>query len=218
VPLHIKIALSHHERARDGHKLQIELSDLKTVLVPRRRLLTQLDPEGRFEYNALQMRELIRQYAKEYKRVVIKGQIPANMDVKGAIKVYRNFKLLCSAPTWGPVPMSCTCRTCFGHCVCANTLLIVSFDPKVQVTSGYIGATVSDGKKCKLIGGMAGRRRMCIVNERNDDKKEVHSKALLLAEKSESLLRRSLHRCQLRALSCLKLSSRLLMKRTTISR
>ncbi len=28
-PLHIKIMLSHHERARDGYKLQIELSELK---------------------------------------------------------------------------------------------------------------------------------------------------------------------------------------------
>jgi hypothetical protein len=126
VLLNIKIALSHHERARDGHKLRIELLELKTMLMPRRHLLSQLDQEGSFEYNALQM-ELIRQYAKEYKRVVLKDQIQANMDVKGAIKVYRNFKLLCSAPSLGPVPMSCTCLTCFGHSVCEDSFLFVCF-------------------------------------------------------------------------------------------
>ncbi len=53
--------------------------------MPRRRLLTQLDPESRFEYVAPLMRELIRQFAEEYKRSVLKDQI---------IKVYCNFKLL----------------------------------------------------------------------------------------------------------------------------
>jgi hypothetical protein len=62
--------------------------------MPRRRLFTQLDLEGRFEYNAPQMQALIRPYAKEYKRVALKDQIPVNMNVKGAIKVYYNFKLL----------------------------------------------------------------------------------------------------------------------------
>ncbi len=97
-PFHIKIALSHHKCARHGHKLQIKLSEL-TVFMPRRRLLTQLDQEGRFEYNATQMRELIRQYAEECERVVLKDQIQANMDVNGTIKVYCNFKLLSSAPS-----------------------------------------------------------------------------------------------------------------------
>jgi hypothetical protein len=41
---------------------------------------------------------------------------------------------------------------------------------------------VSDRKKCKLIGGTAGRRRMHVIKKRKDDEKEVHSKALLLAE------------------------------------
>jgi hypothetical protein len=135
------------------------------------------------------MLELIRQYAEEYKRVVLKDQIPANIDVKGAIKFYNKFKLLRSAPSWGPVPMSCrtcTCRTCFWHCICADTLRLVSlFNPKVQVPSGYIRATVCDKKICKLIGGTAGRRRMRIIKERKDDDKEVHSKGLLLAETSE---------------------------------
>ncbi len=68
------------------------------------------------------MLELIRQYAEEYKHIVLKDQIQVNMDVDSAIKVYHKFKLLHSAPSWGPVPMSCTCQTCFGHCFCADTL------------------------------------------------------------------------------------------------
>ncbi len=44
----------------------------------------------------------------------------------------------------------------------------------------------TDRNKCNLIGSMAGRRRMHIIKERKDDEKEVNSKALLLAETSES--------------------------------
>jgi hypothetical protein len=71
---------------------QLKLSDLKTVLMPRRHLLTQLDPEGKCQFKAPQMRELIRQYAKDNKQVVLRDQILVNMDVKGAIKVCHNFK------------------------------------------------------------------------------------------------------------------------------
>jgi hypothetical protein len=96
--------------------------------------------------------------------LLFEDQISANMDVKAAIKVYCNFKLLWEAPSWGPVPMSCTCKTCLGHGLCADTLLLVSlFDPKVQVPKWLIGATVSNRKKCKLITGAAGRRKMCLI-------------------------------------------------------
>ncbi len=40
------------------------------------------------------MQELIGQYAEEYRRIVLRDHLPADMDVKGAIKVYKNFKLL----------------------------------------------------------------------------------------------------------------------------
>ena len=63
------------------------------MLMPRRHHLTQLDLEGKFNSNAPRMRDMIRPYAEEYKRVVLKDQIQANMDVKGEIKAYHNFKL-----------------------------------------------------------------------------------------------------------------------------
>ena len=75
--------------------------------------------------------------------------------------------------------MSCTCKTNFGHCVCADTLLFVSlFDPEVKVPKGYVGATVSKRKQCKKIGGLAGRRKTRVLEERQDDEKVIHSKAI----------------------------------------
>jgi hypothetical protein len=104
------------------------------------------------------------------------------MDVKGALKVYRNFKLLRAAPTWGD-PVSCSCKTNFAHCVCADTLLFVSlFKPTVQVPKEYVGATVSERKQCKKVCGLAGRRERRVLEERQDDEKVIHSKALNLAE------------------------------------
>ncbi len=124
--------------------MQLQLSDMKMVLMPRLRLLTQLDLEGLYKLNAPQMRELIRPHAEEDRHCVPRDQLPEDMDVKGALKVYCNFKLLQAAPTWGDYPVSCSCKTNFGHCVCGDTLLFVSlFDPKVQVPKGYVGATVS---------------------------------------------------------------------------
>ncbi len=79
--------------------------------------------------------------------------------------------------------MSCSCKTNFGHCVCADTLLFVSlFDPEVQVPKLYVGATVSERKQCKKIGGLAGRRKRRVLEERQGDEKVIHSKAVLLAE------------------------------------
>jgi hypothetical protein len=41
---------------------------------------------------------------------------------------------------------------------------------------------VSERKQCKKIGGLAGRRKMRVLEERQDDEKVIHSRALLLAE------------------------------------
>ena len=76
--------------------------------------------------------------------------------------------------------MSCLRKTCLAHCVCADTLLFVSlFKPKVQVQKKYVGATVSERKQCKKVGGLAGMRKRRVLEERQDDEKVIHSKALL---------------------------------------
>ena len=82
--------------------------------------------------------------------------------------------------------MSCTCKTCFGHGVCGDSLLFVSlFDPSIEVPSGYVGATVSNRKKCKSIGGLAGRKRWRHIQEKADDEKTIHSKAAFLKETAQ---------------------------------
>jgi hypothetical protein len=63
-PLHLKIVY-HHKRVEAGHVMLLQLSDMKMVLMPRLRLLlTQLDPEGLYEFNSPQMRELIRPHTE----------------------------------------------------------------------------------------------------------------------------------------------------------
>ena len=65
--------------------------------------------------------------------------------------------------------------------MCADSLLFVSlFDPSIEVPSGYVGATVSDRKKCKSIGGLAGRKRWRHTQEKVDHEKTIHSKAAFL--------------------------------------
>ncbi len=73
--------------------MPFQLSDLKVVLMPTGRLclFNQLDPDE-FNRCAPQMLALIRPHADEYRRVVLRDQLPADMDVKGALKVYRNFR------------------------------------------------------------------------------------------------------------------------------
>ena len=51
-PLHLKIAIYHHNRVEAGDAMPLQLSDMKVVLMPRLRLLTQLDTEGLYEFNA----------------------------------------------------------------------------------------------------------------------------------------------------------------------
>ncbi len=82
----MKIVIYHHKRAEEGHAMLLQLSDMKVVLVPRQCLLTQLGPDGLYEFNAPQMRALIRPHAEEYTCVVLRDQLPLDMDVKGNIK------------------------------------------------------------------------------------------------------------------------------------
>ena len=187
-PLHMKIAIYHHQRAETGDQLPLALEDVKTVLMPRQRLFNLVDPDGDYEFNAPQMRRLIRPYAEEYTRVVLRDQLPPGMTVKEAIKVYKNFKLFTAKPSWGAVPMACSCKTCFGHAISADTLLFVSlFDPEVHVPKRMMKTTVSERKKNKFTAGLAGRKKRRVLDELKDDEKQIHYKALLLAETAEPI-------------------------------
>ncbi len=105
----------------------------------------------------------------------------ADTDLSDALKIYNYFHQLNRAPDWGEIPLSCTCRVCFGNCVCKHTLLFVSlFKPEVRVPDSWIAATPSLRKKCKYIKGTAGRRRLRLIEERQCDEKSIDSKVSFL--------------------------------------
>jgi hypothetical protein len=155
------------------------LWDLKTILVPRQALLKRLDPTGELlvPTRSTQLQPLVRQY----ERLVIQDRVDADTDLKDALKIYNNFHQLNRAPDWGAIPLSCTCRVCFGNCVRKHTLLFVSlFKPEVRVPDSWITATPSLRKKCKSIKGTAGRKRLRLIEERQCDEKSIYSKVSFL--------------------------------------
>ena len=92
--LHLKVEAYHLQRAKTGDEMQLRLSDVKTVLMRRKRFFNRLDPDGVHKFNALQMQVLIAPFAEQYESIVLDDKFPPGMDVKGALDVYKNFKLL----------------------------------------------------------------------------------------------------------------------------
>jgi hypothetical protein len=80
----------------------------------------------------------------------------------------------CSKQLQHGVIILCPARasSCFEHCVCEDTLLFVSlFKPTEHVPKGFVGATVSERKQYKKVGGLAGRRKRRVLKERQDDER-----------------------------------------------
>jgi hypothetical protein len=158
-PLHLKFAEWHDYLKRADDKLRFELADLKTVLMPRQPLLKKLDPSGTRNLPVREMRAKLDPYVRDYLRLIIQNRVAADMDIKGALQIYKSFHKLARQPTWGDVPPGCTCKVCFPDCVCKCTLLFASlFNLALRVPADYIAATVSGSKKCKSIKGTAGRK------------------------------------------------------------
>ncbi len=147
--------------------------------MPRQALLKRLDPTGELSVPTLctQLQPLVRQY----ERLVIQDRVDADTNPREALKVYNYFHQLNRAPDWGEIPLSCTCRVCFGNCVCKHTLLFVSlFKPELRVPNSWIAATPFLRKKCKSIKRTAGRRRLRLIEERQCDEKSINSKVSFL--------------------------------------
>ena len=159
--------------------MPLRLSDVKTVLMPRKRLFKRLDPDGEHEFNAPKMRALIAQHAEQYKRIVLEDKLPLGMDVKALSMCTRTSN--CSAPRqigvlfrWPAVA-----RRALDMQSARTPSLRLAIRSRGK---HWVGATVSERKHCKKIGGLAGRRKMRAIEERNNDEKVVGSKSLLLAE------------------------------------
>lgn len=176
-PIHLKIAAWHSDRLREGVAMPLDLDRIKKVIMPRQQLLQKLDPAG--DLSVAELRYKLEPLVQQYQDVVLRDR--AVRDVKSAMKIYKGFHMLSRAPTWGTIPVSCTCPECFDNCVCCHTLLFAAvFKPEIRVPADWIAATVSQRKQCKSIKGTAGRKRMRIIEERKCDDKRIDSKVTYL--------------------------------------
>ncbi len=177
--LHLQISAWHDDRKATDDKLPFGLDNVKTVLIPRQALLKKLDPLGTFSVPGVRCK--IAPYVIQYQTLVFQDRPAADMDIERVLQIYKYFPHLTRQPTWGDVPIGCTCKVCFSNCVCSCYLLFASvFNLEIRVPADYNAATVSGCKKCRSIKGTAGRRRMCIIEERKCDDKKIDSKGLVL--------------------------------------
>ncbi len=155
--------------------MPLELLELKQVLMPRQWFLKKLDPKGELSVPAL--RDLMRPHMLVYRALVLLDIVEPGMTVKKAFAIYRKWHVLNRQSTWGAVPFSRSCKVCFAHCVCRDTILLASlFDPEVLVPADQITAMVSTRARNIPIGGTAWRKRHRLEEERACNEKAIDSK------------------------------------------
>ncbi len=111
LPLHLKIIAYHDDRLRESAALQLELLELKQVLMPRQWFLKKLDPKG--ELSVPDLQDLLRQHMLAHRALVLLDNVEPGMTVKKALAIYRKWHVLHQQQTWGPVPSSCSFKVCF---------------------------------------------------------------------------------------------------------
>ncbi len=108
--------------------------------------------------------------------LVLLDIVEPGMTVKKALAIYRKWHVMNRQSTWGAVPFSCSCKVCFAHCICRDTILLASlFDPEVLVPADLITAMVSTRAQNIAIGGTAGRKRRRLKEERACNEKAIDS-------------------------------------------
>jgi hypothetical protein len=180
-PLHLKLVMYHEERKRQGRAMDIRLSYVKTVLMPRQYGLKALDPIG--TATAEELLAKIVPLANIYHAVVLKDLLPADMGVEEALGIYRNFHMLLYTQEWSEndIPVACSCKTCHCHCICTQLLPYSAvFEPRIRVPPEYIAKTVAERKCCKSAKSAAGRKRLKFLTELADDEKKTDSKVKYL--------------------------------------
>ena len=125
---------------------------------------------------------LLEQHVREYRAVVLwHAPAPTGLTVKKALGTYKKFHIMSRQPTWGTIPFSCSCKVCFPHCVCQDTILFASlFNPEVRVPANMVTATVSKRQVQKPVGGTAGRKKRRLIEERSCNEKTIVSKVKYL--------------------------------------
>ncbi len=115
-PHHLKIAAWHDNHTWTGDKLPFRLDEVKLVLMPRQALIKKLGPLRTL--SVPELRDKMAPYVIKYQNLVPQHRPAADMDIKGALQIYKYFHQLARQPTWGDVPIRCTCKVCFPNCVC----------------------------------------------------------------------------------------------------
>ncbi len=78
------LAAWHDALVRDERDVQLELSNLKLVFMPRQALLKKLDPSGQPTISKL--KETLGLYVREYQRLVVQERVTSYMDIKETLK------------------------------------------------------------------------------------------------------------------------------------
>ncbi len=148
--------------------------------MPRQALFKNLDPSRSLNIPA--MRVLLEPDQREYQRLIIQDRLDASLDIKGALKIYKKYiHPITRQPTWGKVPLGCSCKVCFPNCVCRGTLLFASlFNAEICVPAECISTTISERKKCRTLRGTAGRKLMLIMEELLCYQKKIDSEVAFL--------------------------------------
>jgi hypothetical protein len=90
--------------------MQIDVSDMKTVLMPRQHLLKRINPSG--SLNVPELLEIFRPLALQYENhLIIKDVIPPGMGINEALKINGSLHQLCHMPERQEIeiPVACTC-------------------------------------------------------------------------------------------------------------
>jgi hypothetical protein len=102
--LHLKIAAWHDDLKWLGQAPRLDLSEVKTILVPRQALLKRLDPTG--ELSVPTVRTHLEPLVRQYERLVIQDRVNDGTDLRDALKIYNYFHQLNRAPEWGEIALS----------------------------------------------------------------------------------------------------------------
>ena len=163
--------------------MSLDLSDLKTVFMPRQWLLKKLDPSDAL--TVTELRKTLEPFMLQYKSLVIMDKVQSVLASRRQCALTRCETNCFFANEWGDIPVACTCDVCFPNCVRQCRLLFTSlFIPDVLIPDDWIGATVSLRMTCRKIKGTAGRKQLRLIEdkeERKCDEKKIYSKVNYLA-------------------------------------
>lgn len=164
-PLHLKIVSWRRQQHRAGKKVDMQLSQLKTLYVPRQKLLRQIDPDNSLEVD--EVRELLAPQLEVFTRLIMEeDESYRSMSLDELLDVNESYLVLSArAKTWSAVALACSCKTCYKFCVCGDTALLgMCFNDSLSVPLEYMqaepGLRKARGRRGR---GIAGEKRRLML-------------------------------------------------------